>query len=57
LVNKRCYKAAWALEETLEFFKEMSGVKFDPALVNLLLTCQDDLMAIQNKYKDTIYDQ
>ncbi len=52
LVNKRCYKPAWSLAETLDFFKEMSAVKFDPNLVKLLLNCSDDLMAIQNKYKD-----
>ncbi len=52
LVNKRCYKAAWTIEETLSFFKEMSAVKFDPALVNILLECSDDLLAIQNKYSD-----
>jgi len=52
LVNKRCYKSAWTLEETLDFFKEMSAVKFDPNLVKLLIKNSDDLMIIQNKHKD-----
>lgn len=55
LVNKRCYKAAWTIEETMGFFIEMSAVKFDPKLVSLLLKCQDDLMAIQDKYKDAVH--
>lgn len=57
LVNKRCYKAAWSIEETMDFFKEMSAVKFDPMLVNLLFNCQEDVMAIQNKYKDSVHPQ
>jgi len=52
LINKRCYKPAWTIDETLAFFKEMSGVKFDPSLVELVFTHLDDLMAIQDKYID-----
>jgi len=52
LVNKRCYKAAWSINETLDFFKDMKGVKFDPNLVDILFEYQNDLMAIQDDYKD-----
>jgi len=53
LVNKRCYKKAWTIEETITFFKEMSGVKFEPNLVSILLKNQDQFMAIQDKYIDS----
>ncbi len=52
LVNKRCYKVAWTLGETMTFFKQMSALKFDPSLVDTLIECKVDLMAIQDKYKD-----
>ena len=52
LVNKRCYKPAWSISETMDFIKEMDGVKFDPQIVNLVFKHQTDLMAIQDKYID-----
>ncbi len=52
LVNKRCYKSAWSIVETMDFFREMTAVKFDPKLVELIFKHQDDLMAIQDKYTD-----
>jgi len=52
LVNKRCYKPAWSIVETMDFFREMTAVKFDPKLVELLFKHQNDLMAIQDKYTD-----
>jgi putative nucleotidyltransferase with HDIG domain len=36
LKSDRCYKKAWSLEKTLEFVREQRGIKFDPALVDLL---------------------
>jgi len=53
LVNKRCYKTAWTIEATMTFFKEMSGVKFDPSLVSILFNNQDEFMKIQDKYIDS----
>jgi len=52
LVNKRCYKPAWSIVKTMDFFREMTAVKFDPNLVELLFKHQDALMAIQDKYAD-----
>lgn len=52
LVNKRCYKQAWPIEESLNFFREMSGVKFEPSLVELVIKHQKGLIAIQEKYID-----
>jgi len=52
LVNKRCYKPAWSIAETMDFIQQMNAVKFDPQLVELVFKHQDELMAIQNKYVD-----
>lgn len=52
LVNKRCYKESWPIEDTLDFFKQMRGVKFQPELVDLVFTHQQELMKIQQMYVD-----
>lgn len=52
LVNRRCYKQAWSIDETLNFFKEMKGTKFEPRLVDLLLDTQEELMKIQEAHAD-----
>lgn len=52
LVNRRCYKEAWSLEETVKFFIEMRGVKFEPRLVDVLIDIQDELMDIQKAHAD-----
>lgn len=52
LVNKRCYKDAWRINEVNEFFEDMKGVKFEPALVDLMFEYQADLMTIQKNYPD-----
>ncbi len=52
LVNKRCYKPAWSIEDVVDFFKQMASVKFDPNLVELVFENLDDLVAIQDKHID-----
>jgi len=52
LINKRCYKTAWPIEEAMGFIREMSGVKFDPKLVDLVFEHQTALLNIQEKYAD-----
>ncbi|WP_369808237.1 HD-GYP domain-containing protein, partial [Oleiphilus sp. HI0123] len=52
LVNRRCYKQARSIDETLNFFKEMKGTKFEPRLVDLLLDTQEELMKIQEAHAD-----
>jgi response regulator RpfG family c-di-GMP phosphodiesterase len=52
LVNQRCYKEAWSLDDTLAFFVEMKGSKFEPRLVDLLIENQEALMTIQDKHAD-----
>jgi response regulator RpfG family c-di-GMP phosphodiesterase len=52
LVNKRSYKDSWPLEDALQFIEEMRGIKFDPALVDLLFDNQKKLMTIQSSFAD-----
>lgn len=52
LVNRRCYKEAWSISETIQFFEEMKGVKFEPRLVELLIDIQDELLEIQDAHSD-----
>jgi len=52
LINKRCYKTAWPIDEAMDFIRKMSGVKFDPNLVKLVFEHQSALLDIQEKYAD-----
>lgn len=52
LFNKRCYKDKWSIEKIITFFKEMSAIKFEPKLVELVVKYQDELVEIQEKYVD-----
>ena len=50
LRNKRSYKPAWSLEETVETLKNAAGKQFDPALIDLFLKHVDRFEGIQNQY-------
>lgn len=52
LTSKRVYKSAMSHEEAIAIIRESSGKHFDPKVVEMLLTLQDDFQAIANKYKD-----
>ena len=48
LTHERPYKAAWSLENTLEWMEGMRGAKFDPAVLDALLAVVEriDLLAV-----------
>ena len=46
LVSERPYKAAWSVEEALEFIKGQAGSKFDPAVAEAFLWRQDSVREI-----------
>jgi response regulator RpfG family c-di-GMP phosphodiesterase len=52
LRHTRCYKKAWSKDETLEFIKSESGKKFDPKLVQDLLSCADTIEEIIEQYPE-----
>ena len=37
LVNVRCYKAAWSIEDTIQYIKSKSGTQFDPKVTEAFL--------------------
>jgi len=53
LLSDRCYKQAWPVEKVVAFFKEERGRQFDPALVDLLLSRLDEVMAIRARLPDS----
>ncbi len=50
LLNKRPYKEAWPVDKTIEEIKAQRGKHFDPAVVDALLACLPDLIAINNQW-------
>lgn len=53
LVSSRCYKAAWTLEQALEYVASERGGHFDPHLVDLLLQRLELLQDIYRRYPDS----
>ncbi len=51
LINPRCYKAAWPLEDVIALFNAEKGKHFDPDLVDTLLENMDAFMRIQTRYQ------
>ena len=50
LINKRCYKDAWTITDALAFLEEQKGKHFDPEIVDLFMTCVDEIGVICKKY-------
>lgn len=52
LVSARCYKAAWPIEQALDYVRRERGGHFDPGLVDLLFGRLDMLHEIYQRYPD-----
>ncbi|HEX5842057.1 MAG TPA: DUF3369 domain-containing protein [Pseudomonas sp.] len=52
LLSTRCYKAAWSLEQALEYVAEQRGGHFDPQLVDLLLQRLEPLRDIYRRFPE-----
>ena len=58
LVSKRVYKGAWTLEDAAAYIKSEGGKRFDPAVVERLELCFDDLVtAMQEEDRRTAADE
>lgn len=53
LTNKRAYKPAYSVKQTLEIMQERRGKHFDPALLDPFLQSIDEALAIKNRYTDS----
>lgn len=51
LVNKRVYKDAWNMDETLKYIQENSGFHFEPRLAKLFLSNIECFLNVLSKYK------
>lgn len=49
---KRSYKEPWPDDKILQFILEERGKKFDPTLVDLLVSKFDELIELRNQYPD-----
>lgn len=52
LTSARPYKAAWSVEQALEFIQQQAGKHFDPALVPLLLQELPKILDIKARWAD-----
>ncbi len=52
LGSKRCYKAPWDAQSILDEIQLLSGTKFEPGLVELLMLHHKELLAIREKFPD-----
>ncbi|MDD5300457.1 MAG: HD domain-containing protein [Gallionella sp.] len=52
LTSKRIYKKVWSNDEAIEFLQSTVGSKFDRDCVAALISCRDEIEAIQAKFKD-----
>jgi len=50
LIQKRCYKPAWPLQEVLDHLKEVGGTHLDPKYVDILIKNVDKALAINDFY-------
>ena len=52
LSSARPYKAAWPLEQTLEYLKSQRGLYFDPRLVDLFIERLPEVLRVQALYTE-----
>jgi response regulator RpfG family c-di-GMP phosphodiesterase len=50
LIQKRCYKPAWPLDDVLVHLKEVGGTHLDPKFVDILISNIDKAIAINDFY-------
>ena len=53
LTSARPYKRAWPLEDAKEFLMQGKGSHFDPACVDAFVAAWDEVLTIQQQFKDT----
>lgn len=56
LMSKRPYKAAWSLEEALQFIRSEAGKKFDPAVVHAFEAALPEILRIRELYREEVID-
>lgn len=57
LASDRVYKKAWELDRILNLFKEERGEHFDPKVVDVFLKELPKILAIRDRYSDTVLNE
>jgi putative two-component system response regulator len=52
LTSVRPYKAAWSIEQALDYLRENRGKHFDPALVDLFVTLIPEVIAVMQRWAE-----
>lgn len=52
VTSERPYKPAFPNEEALQLLRDGKGKHFDPRVIDVFFECLEEILAIQNKYKD-----
>lgn len=52
LTMRRAYKEAWETERALETLKQQAGSHFDPELIRLFFTIQDEILGIKQAWEN-----
>ena len=53
LLHKRCYKAAWTLDDVLALIREQRGKHFDPKVVDAFFESIDKLIVANQQLTDS----
>lgn len=53
LTSERPYKKEWPVEKAIQELKDLSGLHFDPALVDKFIGILPEILNIKERYKDT----
>ncbi len=56
VTSERPYKPAFPNEEALQLLRDGKGKHFDPRVVDVFFECLDDILKIQEKFKDEKHD-
>jgi response regulator RpfG family c-di-GMP phosphodiesterase len=52
LLHKRCYKPAWQVDDVLKLIRDQKGAHFDPAIVDAMFECIDELIEANSQLTD-----
>jgi len=52
VTSERPYKPAFPNEEALQLLRDGKGKHFDPRVIDVFFDCLDDILKIQDKYRD-----
>lgn len=52
LTSKRPYKEGWLFSDAIQYLEDNSGTHFDRTLVDIFISCKDEVHEVYKKYQD-----